>query len=145
MTYSTPYLPPPHFFLTFLFLFRTYSYWHALTPLFLSLPHPRGGHRHLQIGRMLDNDLILEPPTPPPPNVCIQSVGICVASWGLRMSRICPCTPCPSPQGYRSKVESRHFAHHCLRDDVGIFQTKYASSYVTAAQKFILNVNTDAE
>ncbi len=29
------------------------------------------------------------------------------------MSHICPCTPCPSPQGYRSKVESRHFAHHC--------------------------------
>ncbi len=35
-----------------------------------------------------------------------------IASWGLRMSHICPCTPCPSPQGYRSKVESRHFAHH---------------------------------
>ncbi len=29
------------------------------------------------------------------------------------MLDICPCTPCPSPQGYRSKVESRHFAHHC--------------------------------
>ncbi len=38
-----------------------------------------------------------------------------IASWGLRMSHICPCTPCPSPQGYRSKVESRHFAHHCQR------------------------------
>jgi hypothetical protein len=37
-----------------------------------------------------------------------------IASWGLRMSHICPCTPCPSPQGYRSKVESRHFAHHWL-------------------------------
>jgi hypothetical protein len=37
-----------------------------------------------------------------------------IASWGLRMSHICPCTPCPSPQGYRSKVESRHFAHHCF-------------------------------
>ncbi len=35
-----------------------------------------------------------------------------IASWGLRMSHICPYTPCPSPQGYRSKVESRHFAHH---------------------------------
>jgi hypothetical protein len=31
---------------------------------------------------------------------------------GLRMSHICPCTPCLSPQGYRSKVEIRHFAHH---------------------------------
>ncbi len=30
------------------------------------------------------------------------------------MSHICPCTPCPSPPGYRSKVESRHFAHHWL-------------------------------
>jgi hypothetical protein len=76
----------------------------------------------LQIGRMLDIDLISEPPSHPlPPDVCIQSVRICVArgagsdsiaSWGLRMSHICPCTPCPSPQGYRSKVESRHFAHH---------------------------------
>jgi hypothetical protein len=30
-----------------------------------------------------------------------------IASWGLRMSHICPCTPCPSPQvekGQRSKV-----------------------------------------
>ncbi len=35
-----------------------------------------------------------------------------IASWGLKKSHICPCTPCPSPQGYRSKVESRHFAHH---------------------------------
>jgi hypothetical protein len=38
----------------------------------------RGGHQHLQIGRMLDIDLISEPP-PLPPDVCIQSVGICVA------------------------------------------------------------------
>jgi hypothetical protein len=37
----------------------------------------RGGHQHLQIGRMLDIDLISEPP--PPPDLCIQSVGICVA------------------------------------------------------------------
>jgi hypothetical protein len=35
----------------------------------------RGGHQHLQIGRMLDIDLVSEPP----PDVCIQSVGICVA------------------------------------------------------------------
>ncbi len=42
----------------------------------------RGGHRHLQIGRM------------------------------LRMSHICPCTPCPPPPpGYRSKVDGRHFSH----------------------------------
>jgi hypothetical protein len=27
----------------------------------------RGGHRHLQIGRMLDIDLMSEPPPPPPP------------------------------------------------------------------------------
>jgi hypothetical protein len=40
-----------------------------------------------------------------------------IASWGPRMSHICPCIPCPSPQGYRSKVESRHFAHHwCTRN-----------------------------
>jgi hypothetical protein len=39
----------------------------------------RGGHRHLQIGRMLDIDLISEPPhTPSPPDLCIQSVGNCV-------------------------------------------------------------------
>jgi hypothetical protein len=81
----------------------------------------RGGHRHLQIGRMLDIDLISEPPRPPPHrciypkcgNLCGQRVRKrFMASWGLRMSHICPCTPCPSPQGYRSKVESRHFAHH---------------------------------
>jgi hypothetical protein len=40
----------------------------------------RGGHQHLQIGRMLDIDLISEPPQRPlPPDVCTQSVGICVA------------------------------------------------------------------
>ncbi len=43
-------------------------------------PCRRGGHRHLQIGRMLDIDLISEPPPRPlPPEVCIQSEGICVA------------------------------------------------------------------
>jgi hypothetical protein len=31
----------------------------------------RGGHRHLQIGRMLDIDLISEPPRPLPIDVCI--------------------------------------------------------------------------
>jgi hypothetical protein len=83
----------------------------------------RGGYRHLQIGRMLDIDLISEPPTPPPPKFMYPKCGnLCgqrgrkrfIASWGLRVSHICPCTPCPSPQGYRSKVESRHFAHHWL-------------------------------
>jgi hypothetical protein len=33
----------------------------------------RGGHRHLQKGRMLDIDLISEPPTPPPPDVLYVS------------------------------------------------------------------------
>jgi hypothetical protein len=87
-------------------------------------PPCRGGHRHLHIHRLnaRHRSNIRAPPRPLPQDVCIQSVGICVArrdrkrfiaSWGLRMSHICPCTPCPSPQGYRSKVESRHFAHHC--------------------------------
>jgi hypothetical protein len=53
---------------------------------------------------------------PPPPQIYVSNVWECVArrgrkrfiaSWGLRMSHICPCTPCPSPPGYRSKVESR--------------------------------------
>jgi hypothetical protein len=35
----------------------------------------RGGHRHLQIGRMLDIDLISEPPKPLPPDVCFRSVA----------------------------------------------------------------------
>ena len=65
---------------------------------------------------------IRAPPKPPPPRCMYPKCGnLCgqrgrkrfIASWGLRMSHICPCTPCPSPQGYRSKVESRHFAHHC--------------------------------
>jgi hypothetical protein len=65
---------------------------------------------------------IRAPPTPPPPRCMYTKCGnLCgqrgrkwfIASWGLRMSHICPCTPCPSPQWYRSKVESRHFAHHC--------------------------------
>ncbi len=68
----------------------------------------RGGHRHLQIGRMLDIDLISEPPppTPPPPRCMYPKCGnLCgqrgrkrfIDSWVLRMSHICPCTPCPSP------------------------------------------------
>jgi hypothetical protein len=81
----------------------------------------RGGHRHLQIGRMLNIDPISEPPTAPPPRCMYIKFGnLCgqrgrkrfIASWGLRMSHICPCTPCPSPQVERSKVESRHFVHH---------------------------------
>jgi hypothetical protein len=40
----------------------------------------RGGLRHLQIGRMLDIDLISEPPPRPLPlDVCFQGVGICMA------------------------------------------------------------------
>ncbi len=72
----------------------------------------RDGHRHLQIGRMLDIDLISEPL---PPQMYVSKCGnLCgqrgrkrfIASWGLRMSHIGPCTPCPSPQGIgqRSKV-----------------------------------------
>jgi hypothetical protein len=41
----------------------------------------RGGHRHLQIGRMLDIDLISEPPppTPPPPRCMYPKCGnLCV-------------------------------------------------------------------
>ncbi len=84
----------------------------------------RGGHRHLQIGRLLDIDLISEPPTPPSPRCMYSKCGnLCgqrgrkrfIDSWGLRMLHICPCTPCHSPQGYRSKVESRHFAHHWVQ------------------------------
>ncbi len=71
----------------------------------------RGGHRHLQIGRMLDIDLISEHPHAPSPRCMYPKCGnLCgqrgrkrfIASWGLRMSHNCPCTPCPSPQG--SKV-----------------------------------------
>ncbi len=65
---------------------------------------------------------IRAPPTPPPPRFMYPKCGnLCgqrgrkrfITSWGLRMSHICPCTPCPSTEGSRSKVESRHFAHHC--------------------------------
>ncbi len=83
----------------------------------------RGGHQHLQIGRMLDIDLISDPPPTPPPPRCMYTKceNLCgqrgrkpfIASWVLRMSHICPCTPCPSPKGYRSKVKSHNFAHHC--------------------------------
>ncbi len=61
----------------------------------------------MQIGRTLDIDLISEP-TPHPPKFMHPKCGnLCgqrgrkrfIASWGLKMSHICPCTPCPSPQG----------------------------------------------
>jgi hypothetical protein len=77
----------------------------------ISTNQSRGGHRHLQIGRMLDIDLISEPPPPSPPRYMYTKCGnLCgqrgrkrfTASWGLRMPHICPCTPCPSPQGCRS-------------------------------------------
>ncbi len=72
----------------------------------------RGGHRHLQIGRTLDIDLISEHPLP---DVCLQSVGICVARRGRKrfIASLAPHAP-PPPPGHRSKVESRHFAHLCL-------------------------------
>ncbi len=40
----------------------------------------------------------------------------CISTIIVRYISIfyCPCTPCPSPQVERSKVESRHFAHHWL-------------------------------
>ncbi len=60
----------------------------------------RDGHRHLQIGRMLDIDLISEPPPPPPPPprcMCPKRGNLCgqrgrkrfISIWGLRMSHIC--------------------------------------------------------
>ncbi len=44
---------------------------------------------------------------PPPPQMYPKCGNLCghrgrkrfIASWGLRMSHICPCTPCPSPPG----------------------------------------------
>ncbi len=69
---------------------------------------------------------IRAPPPRPPPRCMYPKCGnLCgqrgrkrfLTSWGLRMSIICPCTPCPSPPGYRSNVESRHFAHLCFRPD----------------------------
>ncbi len=61
------------------------------------------------------------PPPPGPPDVCIQSVGICVArrgrkrfiaNWGQDVTYLSLHT-IPPPSVYRSKVESRHFAHLC--------------------------------
>jgi hypothetical protein len=71
----------------------------AVHPLSGLAPLSRGGHRHLQIGRLLDIDLISEPPTPPPPRCKYPKCGnLCgqrgrkrfIASWGPRMSHICP-------------------------------------------------------
>ncbi len=47
--------------------------------VFIGCLFNRGGHHYLQIGRMLDIDLISETPPPPvpPSDECIQSVGIC--------------------------------------------------------------------
>jgi hypothetical protein len=68
--------------------------------------------------RMLDIDLISEPPaTPPPPDVCIQSVGICVArgagssSWlpgvsGCHIFVPAPHAPSLEGRGQRLKVVS---------------------------------------
>jgi hypothetical protein len=70
----------------------------------------------LQIGRMLDIDLISEPPTPPPHrwmypkcgNLCGQRVRKqFIASWGLRRCHIfvsAPHAPPPKGIGQRSKV-----------------------------------------
>jgi hypothetical protein len=73
----------------------------------------RGRHRYLQIGRMLDIDLISPPP--PPPCMYSKCGNLCgqtgrqrfIASWGLRMSHIfVPAPHAPPPQGIgqRSKV-----------------------------------------
>jgi hypothetical protein len=96
-----------------LFYEREHDCWvHWINEVQPRLMTIRGGHRHLQIGRMLDIDLISEPPHAPSPQMYANKVWEAIHSWGLRMSHISPCTPCSSPQGYRSKVESRHFAHH---------------------------------
>ncbi len=79
-------------------------------------PSSRGGHRHLKIGWMLNIDLISSNiRDPPPPDVCIQSVGICVtrrgrkrfiASWGKDVTYLSlyPMPPPPQGIGQRSKV-----------------------------------------
>ncbi len=78
-------------------------------------PISRGGHRHLQIGRMLDIDLISEPPTPPPPrclypkcgNLCRQGAGSDSQLAGVSGCHIfVPASHVPPPKGIgqRSKV-----------------------------------------
>ncbi len=68
-----------------------------------------------QIGRMLDIDLISEPPHALPPNVCTQSVGICVARGAGSDSQLAgvsgchifvpaPHAPPPKGIGQRSKI-----------------------------------------
>jgi hypothetical protein len=87
----------------------------------LQRAHTRGGHRHLQIGRMLDIGLISEPLTPPPhPRCMYPKCGNLVArrgrkrfiaSW-VRMSPICTCTLCPPPPQVDRVIGRRcHFAH----------------------------------
>jgi hypothetical protein len=73
---------------------------------------------------MLDIDLISEPPPHPPPphQMYVSNVWESVwpegqeaiyselGSWDVTYLSL---HPMPLPQGYRSKVESHHFAHHC--------------------------------
>jgi hypothetical protein len=73
----------------------------------------RNGHRHLQIGRMLDIDLISEPP-PPPPRCIYSKCGNLCGQRGRKLAGVSRCyifvptphAPPPPPQGrgQRSKV-----------------------------------------
>ncbi len=77
----------------------------------------RGGHRHLQIGRMLDIALISEPPPlrcmySKCGNLCGQKGQEAIHSLlGSQDVTYLSLHPMHLPPGYRSKVESRHFAH----------------------------------
>ncbi len=73
------------------------------------------GNTHHRVARVLSFSSLqsseLGNPSPPPPRCMYPKCGNLygqrgrkqfLASWGLRMSHICPCTPCPSPPWYRS-------------------------------------------
>jgi hypothetical protein len=86
-----------------------------INPILSCSQWSRGGHRHLQIGRMLDIDLISEPPppTPPPPrcmnpkcgNLCGQRAGS--DSWLAGVSGYHIYVPEPHAPPPRVEVKGR--------------------------------------
>ncbi len=95
-------------------------------------------------------------PPSPSPQMYVKCGNLCgqrgrkrfIASWGLRMSHTCPCTPSPAPKGIgqMSKVVILPTTAHQplvrdLRDTVDLLPTSLFSSSLSAPLHLVASVN----
>ncbi len=105
------------------------SYWAATFSNWASHPVPkrqRWASTHANRSNARHRSNIRTPPPVPPRCMYSKCGNLCdqrdwkrfIASWGLRMSHVCPCTPCPSPRRVEVKGPKLSFCPPLLRGNI---------------------------